>query len=247
MLDNVGLIDFHTHILPQMDDGSQSSFESMRMLQTLSDDGVVCVALTPHFYAGVDTPDSFFKRRNASYTLLQNAIRSSSDANIPKLMLGAEVEYFEGISVSDELRDFQIGNSQCLLLEMPPGPWTSRMVSDVLDLNNRHDCRVILAHFERYFFDQPEDTLQALKQGGVIMQSNGASFLYRWTAAKTFKMLKHGFVHVLGSDCHNMSTRPPDMGKACAVIARRAGEDTLKQMMHTAHNLLFSEDTAVHE
>ncbi len=241
------MIDFHTHILPLMDDGSQSTAESVQMLHSLADANVCCVALTPHFYATVDSPASFFARRTESCSLLREALRTAGIPKFPRLVLGAEVEYFEGIAILDELRAFQLGTSRCLLLEMPPGPWTSRMVDDILVLNNRHDCQVILAHVERYLFDQTEETIQILRGSGVMMQSNTAFFLNRWTAAKAIRMLNHGLIHILGSDCHNTSVRPPDIGEAAAVIAQRAGTETLKQMMHTAHNLLFSEGTAVHE
>jgi len=237
----VRLLDFHSHILPQMDDGSQSVAESVRMLQTLADADVEYVALTPHFYAGVDSPESFLSRRCSSYAMLEEALLSCESRNMPALLLGAEVEYFEGIAVLDELSSFQIGDSRCLLLEMPPGPWTSRMVDDILELNNRPDCCVVLAHVERYLGDQSDETLQRLKQSGVTMQSNTAFFLNRWTVSKALRMYDHGLIHVLGSDCHNTSTRPPDIGRAAAVIARRAGLETLKRMMNTARSLLVSE------
>ena len=43
-------IDFHSHILPQMDDGAKSTDESIELLKALAEAKVEKVVLTPHFY-----------------------------------------------------------------------------------------------------------------------------------------------------------------------------------------------------
>ena len=45
------MIDWHSHVLPQMDDGSKSAEESLAMLKMQSEQGVDTVIATPHFYA----------------------------------------------------------------------------------------------------------------------------------------------------------------------------------------------------
>ena len=122
---------------------------------------------------------------------------------------------------------------------MPLGKWTSRVIDDVLQLNSRSDCRVILAHVERYLLDQPKDTVRILLQNGVLMQSNATFFYTRRTMRKALSMLKRGCVHLLGSDCHNMTTRPPDLVKACGVITDRMGKECLAEIMQRAHYILF--------
>ena len=60
------MIDFHTHILPRMDDGSRSVEESLEMLDSMRQQGVKTVFATPHFYANDESVDSFLERREAS-------------------------------------------------------------------------------------------------------------------------------------------------------------------------------------
>ena len=56
------MTDIHTHILPQMDDGSQSAAESLAMLEELARQGITCIAATPHFYAQENSPAEFLRR-----------------------------------------------------------------------------------------------------------------------------------------------------------------------------------------
>lgn len=238
MTGSIKTVDFHTHILPNMDDGSRSVKESVQMVHTLASGFADCIVLTPHFYAREDDPERFLRRRDCALSALYEALSAEEDCEFPQLIPGAEIEYFEGIAVLGEYPSFRLGDSRCMLLEMPLGKWTSRMVDDVLQLNSRSDCRVILAHVERYLFDQPKDTVRTLFQNGVIMQSNAEFFCARKTSKKALSMLKHGEIHLLGSDCHNTTTRPPNLSMACELIANRLGEEPLEKMMRMAHYLL---------
>ena len=56
------MIDFHSHILPAMDDGSKNIEESLQMLRMLQEQGVERVIATPHFYADENPPDVFLRR-----------------------------------------------------------------------------------------------------------------------------------------------------------------------------------------
>ena len=50
-------------------------------------------------------------------------------------------------------------------------------------------------------------------------------------------MLRDGYVHVLGSDCHNMTSRPPQLGKAFDRIQKRFGADYIQQMTEFGYSL----------
>ena len=67
----MNIIDFHTHILPRMDDGSHSVGESLEMLRAEAAAGIKTVAVTPHFYADLDTPETFLKRRSEALEKLE--------------------------------------------------------------------------------------------------------------------------------------------------------------------------------
>ncbi len=234
-----GRVDFHTHILPQMDDGSRSSEESVQMVRTLAEAGVGYVVLTPHFYADSDNPQRFLQRRSASFAKLREAVASAGEGISVRFFLGAEIEYFEGIAGMEDFSPFYLGDSKCLLLEMPMGRWTSHVVEDILALQNRGDCRVILAHVERYLFDQKKDTVHMLLQNGVVMQSNAEFFLNRRTAGKAIRYLQKGYIHLLGSDCHNLTTRSPNISAACDVVEKKTGADLVRECMAHARHLLL--------
>lgn len=200
------MVDFHTHILPGIDDGSQSIGESVTLLRMQLRQGVRSVVATPHFYADRTTPEKFLEKRNHAWQQLKPYLWPE----LPEIYLGAEVRYFEGISVVGELRFLKIEGSDLLLLEMPFQRWTDRMIADVLELNGRPDLQIVLAHIERYLPDQPRPVWQHLRQNGVLMQSN-VSFFADWrTRRRAVSMLERGEIHMLGSDCHNKTSRPPN-------------------------------------
>ena len=60
-------IDFHSHILPGIDDGSRSVEESVELLDMMAADGVDIVCATPHFYMHEISIEKFIKRRNEAW------------------------------------------------------------------------------------------------------------------------------------------------------------------------------------
>lgn len=68
------MIDFHTHILPGMDDGSRDVHESLQALTLEDEQGVQEILLTPHFYAHIDKVSSFLERREHSFRKLTKAL-----------------------------------------------------------------------------------------------------------------------------------------------------------------------------
>lgn len=202
------MIDFHTHILPKVDDGSDSIEESIRLLRMEQKMGVDTVILTPHFYASQNDPEKFLERRARSAEVLRMAAERFE--GLPRFLLGAEVQYFEGISYVDSIADLCIEGTDVLLLEMPFQHWDSRTVKTVLDMNQSGRYRLVLAHVERYLADQNAKDVQMLLDSGVQMQVN-ASFFDGWfKSRRALSMLKKDKIHLIGTDCHNTSVRKPN-------------------------------------
>lgn len=199
------MIDFHTHILPCIDDGSQSITESVSLLREEKRLGIEAVVATPHFYANENSPASFLKKRDQVW----NQLRPYLWPELPRVYLGAEVQYFEGICAVEDIELLRIQGTDMLLVEMPFSRWSDRMVEDILELNERENVQIVLAHIERYMAIQPEDIWQYLQDHGILMQCN-VSFFDGWkTKHRAMTMLKNGQIHLLGSDCHNMRSRRP--------------------------------------
>lgn len=200
------MIDFHTHILPCIDDGSQSITESVSLLREEKRLGIDAVVATPHFYANENSPISFLKKRDQVW----NQLKPYLWPELPRVYLGAEVQYFEGICSVEDIDLLRIQGTNMLLVEMPFTKWSDRMVEDILELNERQNMQVVLAHIERYMAMQPEDIWQYLRDCGILMQCN-VSFFDGWkTKYRAMTMLKNGQIHLLGSDCHNMRSRRPN-------------------------------------
>lgn len=227
-------IDFHTHILPEMDDGSSSAEESVRMLRASVQDGISCVVLTPHFQAEREDPERFLERRERCLAQLKKVWTLET----PQLISGAETAYYDGISCMKELPQLCAGTSRCLLLEMPFCPWTERMLSEVVSLSVRGGYHVVLAHAERYLRFQKDEVFFRLMEHGIQLQAN-AGFFNDWrTRRKAFRLLKEGRIHLLGSDSHNMTYRPPNLGEACRIFHEKKRGAELNEIMNRAAHLL---------
>lgn len=200
------MIDFHTHILPCMDDGSGSIGESLSLLRLEARQGVEAVVLTPHFYAQQNSPAQFLEKREHRWWQLKPYLWPE----LPTLYLGAEVQYFEGICAVADILRLRVEGTELLLLEMPFSPWPERVIRDVLELQRWRDVQVVLAHIERYLPMQSKATWQQLREQGVWMQAN-VSFFTDWkTKRRAMNMLANGQIQLLGSDCHNTKNRRPN-------------------------------------
>ena len=233
------MIDFHSHILPQMDDGSRSAEESIALLRESARQGVTTICATPHFYAEENPPQVFLQRRREAAKRLTDALPQGEVTRFsPRIVLGAEVHYFTGISHSEEILCLRLGRTRVLLVEMPFERWNHRMIDEILRLNERQDIQVILAHIERYFSFTKRDTIEGLLGSGILLQSNAEFFLRRPGNRKALQMLDRGEISVLGSDCHRMDTRPPRLGEAAEVIEKKLGRQPLDRMEWIAGDLL---------
>lgn len=200
------MTDFHTHILPRMDDGSESVRESLEMLRLEARQGVDAVALTPHFYPWKERPREFLARREQSFRLLEPRL----PGDCPEIALGAEVYFFEGISFSEEVPALRLEGTELLLVEMPFERWTERAVGELLRLRDREGIRPVLAHVDRYLRFQPRNLWRQLSREGIGMQANAEAFTLWQTRGYAMKMLEQGWITCLGSDCHDLVRRRPN-------------------------------------
>lgn len=228
------MIDWHSHFLPGMDDGSRDVKESTMLLKMQAEQGVHLAIATPHFYANDETVDSFLDRRRKTYEELEPHLSRET----PKVLLGAEVRYYQGISRMADLKKLCIQGSKVLLLEMPMCRWTEYMLRELLELADLGGVRLMLAHVERYLPLQNTRVWDQLLQRGVLMQVNAGFFESVWTKAKALALLRRGNIHALGSDCHSITARPPEIDKAYRCICRKLGEDYLRQMDEFGQDLL---------
>lgn len=222
-------VDFHSHILPSVDDGSRSVEESLEMLRAEARQGIGTVVATPHFYANHDTPERFLRRRAAAWEMLQTAM--AQEAGLPEVILGAEVYYFSGISDSDQLHRLTTGQKRYIMLEMPTVPWTQNMYQEMENIYTKHGITPMIAHIDRYISPlRHRQILDRLEELPVLVQANSDFFLRPMTAPLALRMLKEKRIHLLGSDCHNCSTRKPELGRAIEKIEKHLGVSAMEHL-----------------
>ena len=231
-------MDFHSHILPGIDDGSRSLEETLEMLRLEARQGVDAVVATPHFYPDRDDPEGFLKKRAMAAATLRREL--VVQPGLPKILVGAEVHFFRGISDSSFLPWLAIGKSGCVMVEMPPPPWPEEFYRELEQIRIKQGLIPIIAHVDRYI--RPLRTYgipERLAKLPVYVQANAEFFLDKRTAPMAMKLLKAGQIHVLGSDCHNLTSRKPNLGDALQAIQEKLGKDPLIQIRKMEREILL--------
>ncbi len=223
------MIDFHSHVLPEMDDGSGSVPESLQMLKLSWKTGIDTIVATPHYYAKDESIEHFVQRRQEKYDLLMRKL--DSENGIPQILLGSETAFFAGMSRENNISKLCINGTKYLLLEMPFTEWSSLTIKEVQGLIANRGIIPIIAHLERYYPMQGRNgKIKELLDLDVLVEVNGEGFSGGSLARKMMKMLSKDEVHLLGSDCHNMVENPPNLDIAYKLISNRLGESRLKKI-----------------
>ena len=138
--------DIHTHVLPELDDGSKSISASVRMLRKSYQQGVRNVIATPHYtvYHWRTKPEQIQRLMEQMAKAVQKAM--------PELRLysGQEIQYFEGMA--DMLQRGELltlAGSHYVLVEFLPQTQWSQIQNAVRELLLAGYFPV-LAHIERY-------------------------------------------------------------------------------------------------
>lgn len=228
------MIDWHSHVLPELDDGSQSVGESLALLSMLSEQGVDTVIATPHFYAEQETVESFLKRRGESYEKLSDGLKEG----MPRILLGGEISYYPGISRLEELPLLCIEGTRILLLEMPFSEWSESVVREVETMLLSNRFTVALAHIERYLDMRNGESIERLLSLGAVAQSNAGFFCRKSTRRQAIKLLRAGVISLIGSDTHNVEYRPPRIDEACEFIEKKLGYEYIEKINGLGYSLL---------
>lgn len=237
-----GIIDLHSHVLPQMDDGSQNAAMSVKILKRLQEQGVKWVCATSHYYAHQERIEQFLQRRREAIFELGEALIEENVGELPAVRLGAEVAYFPGISQCPELEQLCLGGTRTLLLELSYTQWTPQQVEEVASLSLDRGYQVILAHPERFAHMRSYwNDMERLMSLPLALQINADSLLH-WSSRKlALSLLSHAQSPLVASDCHNLTSRPPRLEKSRLVVSKKLGVDILTRIDETA--LRFTQPT----
>lgn len=205
-------LDYHAHVLPGCDHGSDSVETSRKQLAMAAAARVRTVCATPHFYPHKESIPSFLQRREASARLL----RENLTADAPQLQLGAEVLICDGMERLDGLSRLCRGETNELLLEMPFYQWSESIWDTLYALCERRDIEIVLAHAERY----PPEAIEQLIRDNVALQLNSECLTRPLHRKRYLTWIKNGSVKYLGSDIHMLGNGYRDFEKCRRLLKK---------------------------
>ena len=197
--------DIHCHLLPGIDDGSNSIEESIEILRRAEKEGVSEIVLTPHYIENTRY-NCNNKNKKESFEILKKAIKQAG-INI-KLYLGNE-NYMSNnfIELLNNNEIMTINNSRYLLFEFPLSQPYKNSKDYLYELVTKGYVP-ILAHPERYRdFQKNPDLVEEYTRMGILLQGNYKSLLGKYGRAskKALKiLLKKDLITFLGSDIHHI-------------------------------------------
>ena len=233
------MIDCHTHILPGIDDGSENIEMTKKLLELEKSNGVTDIVFTPHFYASRNSISSFLDKREKSLEEVLS-IGDETGFNSENIHVGAEVYYFEGMSKAEELSKLCISGTDYLLIEMPFAGWTKKNIDEIESIIEDRKLNVIIAHLERFYkFQKNKEFFEKLLNLDLMIQINGEVFLdgfltKRWAD----KFISDKTNILLGSDCHNLKDRKPNLAEAREKIRKKHGQSVLDKIDENGKRIL---------
>lgn len=223
------MVDIHAHILPGLDDGSESLEESLDMARLAVEEGITHMIATSHgnFY------DYTLQEYREAFRLVSDALEQE---RIP-LRLHPGMEIFLNRHAIDGIRDgslLPLGNTHTYLVEFDFGedPRTVlTMLESLLRDEQAPDRTLILAHPERYeFMLRDPDLAYYLRETWprrLYLQTNAGSLAGRLGQAEqrlAWRFLQDGLIQLIATDAHDASFRPPALQSLTQSLQREYSE-----------------------
>ena len=205
------MFDLHSHLLPGIDDGAPDLETSLAMARAFVDQGVECVACTPHILPGLFHNTGPQIRKAVAELQLR-----LEDAGIPlKLVTGADnhivPDFVDGLKRGHLLT---LADTAYVLVE-PPHHVAPARVEELFFAILLAGYVPVLTHPERLtWIENKYDVMERLASRGVWMQITSGSLTGSFGRRPRYwaeRMLEEGLVHILATDAHNMKGRPPDL------------------------------------
>lgn len=225
-----GYIDIHSHILPGIDDGSRDWDMTREMLVQAYREGVRAMVATPHNYPG-GKPQDTEKVRELHKQAQKLAGEIAPDFAV---LLGNEIYFRE--SIAEEIKAGHIltmADSDYVLVEFHPREHYSTIFRGLKSLVEQGYIPII-AHVERVeTLIGSDEKLAELRKLGCYMQANTEDMMggmFDRGAGRLRNLAEKGYIHLLGSDCHNLTTRPPLMESCMTLLQKRLSLETFQKL-----------------
>ena len=219
------MIDIHSHILNNVDDGSDSLEDTLNILRKAEKAGFSDIILTPHYIENYydNTKDFINKKINE---LKQSLYREEIIVNLHQ---GNEIMLTDNTpKILQECDISSLANSRYILFELP---FSNKMLNfeNIIFELKEIGAIPVLAHPERYIYIQENpDELLKMMNLGILVQSNYGSFmgLYGKKAKVTAEiLLKNKLIHFLSSDTHKQGTIYENIDKIIKNLIHISGDN----------------------
>ena len=218
------MIDFHSHILPQIDDGSKSMEQTKKMLEEAREVGFEKIISTSHYM------ERYYETDESERLKLLNQINLQGI----ELYLASEIYVTnEIVQLLKEKKASTINNSRYVLYELP---MHSKNMNDkeIIYRLIENGYVPVIAHPERYAYVQEEiEYVEELAEMGALFQSNYGSIIgmYGEKAKKTVKkLLKQDLIQFLGSDVHRTEQIYPKIPKILKKLSKIVSQEKLEEL-----------------
>lgn len=236
-------VDIHCHILPGVDDGSQSPEETKAMLEKAWDEGIQIMVATPHYHKQRGKNDIDLIKKQLLLT------RKLAKEVHPKMQICLGMEIYYGEDVPELLKTgkaVSIRKSRYILVEFSPGDDFQYILNAVRKLQMSGHT-VIIAHIERYnCLREDISNVEYLREMGAYLQVNAGSITGSYgRSVKKFlrEVLKAHLVQLVGTDAHGPEKRSPKMQEAYKEVVKRCSEEYADQIFgQNAKKVLRNEE-----
>lgn len=233
------IVDIHSHILPELDDGSKSMDMTRNMLEKACEQGITVMFATPHF--SMDSKGD--KPGRILDTFEKTKAMAEKEFPMIKLILGSEIYMEPGmVEMIKKEPVLTMNNTRYLLCEFCFGGRYEDMYN-LLQQLVRARYKPILAHVERYTcLRRHMGRMEELRKLGVRMQLNAESLqgsVFDKNTKYGKSLIKSGIIDFIGTDAHDMKQRLPEIKRAAEVIIKQLGEaDAGRILFQNARELL---------
>ena len=221
------MLDFHAHILPGADHGSDGLQTSLRQLKLAEQAGIDTVVATPHYYPQSDSFSHFRQKRRETREQLLEHYKGPI-----RVLAGAEVHMCVGLDHLEELEALCIPGTRVMLCELPFRGLPSGMTETFERLMEERDIVPVLAHVDRY----DPTVIENLFGLGIQGQLNAEPLSRRFHRRRLLPWIDRGQIVALGSDIHGTAIGYSQYLKAVDFLGPRfdAIEERVRELLKDA-------------
>ena len=224
------MIDVHSHILPNIDDGSRSIDETFNLIKEAKEAGFEGIICTSHYM------ENYYETDRPEREVWINAIHENlKNKNIEmNLYLGNEIYMSDNIiKLLEDGKATTMNDTSYVLFELPLNVEPMNLYDMVYEMQ-QYKIVPILAHPERYSFVQTDpELIYDLIDKGVLMQANYGSIVGQYGKKAQMivqKFLENNMIHMLGTDAHRQNTIYPKIPEILVELKSLIGEEKLNEL-----------------